>query len=374
MYAGVGTDGKNTLVGTVEIVPSADGTQLVITWTIPADSEWYLIDVHAAAAVSCEDFHNKHPPLNLPWMNKQHNPQLGNWYKDEGTWLKENSLTIPMPTGVDCDDSFVVAVHAKIGRTVCVIDPTTGSEVCTVQAFTAWPKGVDFGGNSWATYLGGTALTCGCMPIRSDTTTEWSATGADGSWSPTAATWVHNAWPKGDPTKSNYKTALYGGIWIWRPGSQTDPATGLTLTDVVYEYDNVPNFPDGGWYFRKVFTIPGDVITSPTVMLSGDADNSEACYVNGNKIYQDGSLNRDGSNGAGSDIQEWSRINTTNIAPYLTPGENTILFRALNYFKAGTTGKPPSYDNPYQNPAGLIFSTGTGDGVCYKGLDIPEYT
>ncbi len=171
------------------------------------------------------------------------------------------------------------------------------------------------------------------VTVASDGTAQWSADGTN--WNLAVPTWVHPSWP-----------SITGATWIWRTAQ----------TDAPWEYANVP---DGGWYFQKTFDIPecADMGTI-TGTLSVDADNSESSSINGHLLGQDGSLNKDGP-----DATEWNTIETYNLVPYLVSGENTLSFRALNYFNYG----------PYtSNPAGLIYkaditytSTDTdGDGVC----------
>lgn len=171
--------------------------------------------------------------------------------------------------------------------------------------------------------------------IVSDATTEWSADGLT-NWQATYATYVHPSWP-----------SISGATWIWR----------TALTDPAYEYANVPA---GGWYFRKTFTIP-ECTDKNTIVgtLYSDADNSESAYINGNFLYQDGSLDKSGPDG-----YEWQTVKQSDLTPYLQIGTNTLLFRAMNYFNTG---------DGYGNPAGLIFKadvtytdTGDsdGDGVC----------
>lgn len=148
--------------------------------------------------------------------------------------------------------------------------------------------------------------------VVSDTTTQWSSDGIN--WVPTVAAWVHPSWP-----------TISGATWVWIE-SNTNPAA---------EYASVPL---GGWYFQRTFVVSG---TSISGTLQVDADNSEATWINGHFLGQDGSMNKDGP-----DNQEWSTIETYDLTPYLVSGTNTILVRALNFFDYGT------FDS---NPAGLIF-------------------
>lgn len=161
-----------------------------------------------------------------------------------------------------------------------------------------------------------TAAFADSMTVASDATAQWSSDNT--TWSPAVATWVHPSWP-----------SISGATWIWRTAE----------TDAPWEYANVPN---GGWYFQKTFEVPecADMSTI-TGTLQVNADNSESSSINSTLLGQDGSLNKDGP-----DSQEWSTIESYDISGYLTKGENTLLFRALNYFNYG----------PYNsNPAGLVF-------------------
>jgi len=185
-------------------------------------------------------------------------------------------------------------------------------------------------------------ISAATLNVVSDGTTEWSADGI--SWNNATSTWVHPSWP----------TTLkdQGATWIWRTNQ----------TDAPWEYANVP---DGGWYFRKTFDVPecADMETI-TGTLSVDADNSESSSINNQFLGQDGSLNK-----IGPDNYEWSTIETYSLSGNLTKGENTLMFRAINFFDYG----------PYNaNPSGLIFKAeityndlsttdSDGDGVsdCY---------
>ncbi|MCK4552622.1 hypothetical protein KAT80_00265 [Candidatus Pacearchaeota archaeon] len=175
------------------------------------------------------------------------------------------------------------------------------------------------------------------LSIGSDDNVEWSADGVD--WYPAYNTWVHPAWP-----------SIYGASWIWRT-SQTDPAE---------EYANVP---DGGWYFRKTFDIPGCVDEENLVgTVTAAADNSYEMYFNGAYVDGRGTMDKNGP-----DAQSW-RLKQTSDLTGLVNGENEILFRALNYYSHG------SYSS---NPAGLIFQIEVefeedydDDGICGGDIDM----
>ena len=150
--------------------------------------------------------------------------------------------------------------------------------------------------------------------VASDETIEWSADGS--GWQPTVACWVHPSWPE-----------IEGATWIWR----------TEYTDPVWEYNNVP---DGGWFFRKVFTIPEDAYKiAGSIEIT--VDNSYNLSINGVFIGGDGTMSKDGP-----DSLEWKTIESFDISGALTPGENTILIRALNYYSWGSSTT---------NPAGIIF-------------------
>jgi hypothetical protein len=141
--------------------------------------------------------------------------------------------------------------------------------------------------------------------------------------------------------------------WIWR----------TALTDPQYEYANVP---DGGWQFMKELTPAGAFDISAGSIYVG-ADNSEAVYVNGDLILQDGSLDKTGSNPVSPyvDNQEWKTIESADISGSLVDGQNTLVIKALNYFDS--THHPNvayDYGDGMKNPAGLVFKV----HVCYHLL------
>lgn len=152
------------------------------------------------------------------------------------------------------------------------------------------------------------------MIVVSDETVEWSANGID--WQAAIACWVHPSWP-----------AITDADWVWR----------TEYTDPIWEYDNVP---EGGWFFRKVFNIPEDAYKL-VGSIEITVDNSYNLSVNGVSIGGDGTMSKDGP-----DSLEWKTVESFDISGALTPGENTILIRALNYFSWGSSKT---------NPAGIIF-------------------
>ncbi|MEM2386334.1 MAG: hypothetical protein QXO67_05050, partial [Candidatus Bathyarchaeia archaeon] len=87
-----------------------------------------------------------------------------------------------------------------------------------------------------------------CVTIVSDKSVEWSADGIN--WQPAVACWVHPNWAD-----------IEGATWIWRT-QYTDPA---------WEYANVP---DGGWYFRKAFTIPSTAFNIEADRVAANGDNA----------------------------------------------------------------------------------------------------
>lgn len=150
------------------------------------------------------------------------------------------------------------------------------------------------------------------LEVVSDSTTQWSTDGV--SYKPTVAAWVLADW-----------NSIPGATWIWR----------TKYTNARWEYDNVPA---GGWYFKKTFRIPR-CASILEANIEANSDNSHALYFNGYLMGQEGTMQKDGP-----DRQEWRDVISTNIWPRV--GENTILFRALNYYRWGTY---------FTNPAGLAF-------------------
>jgi len=163
-----------------------------------------------------------------------------------------------------------------------------------------------------------------CMDVVSDASVEWSADGA--SWNPAVACWVHSSW-----------NDIAGATWIWR----------TEYTDIVWEYDNVP---EGGWYFKKEFTIPGEPVSGEIVI---NTDNAYRLSLNGVYVGGEGSMDKDGP-----DYHEWATIDTFDLTN-LNSGANTIEVRALNFFRTGSSTS---------NPAGLAFSA----EVCYEDIIAEE--
>lgn len=167
------------------------------------------------------------------------------------------------------------------------------------------------------------------LTISSDTQTQWSATGAGGSWQNSVLTWVHPSWP-----------TISGAQWVWRT-AETNPQE---------EYQDVPG---GGWYFRRVFTLPREAVAiSATIQV--DADNAYQLYINGTYIGGNGAMSKDGP-----DNQEWQTVKSFQVTN-LMPGANTVLIRALNYF---------SYGDYQSNPAGIIFKADVNYNLNVK-IDI----
>lgn len=163
-----------------------------------------------------------------------------------------------------------------------------------------------------------------CMDVVSDVDVEWSADGM--SWSPTTACWVHPSWAD-----------IAGATWVWR----------TFYTDVVWEYDNVP---EGGWYFKKEFTIPGEPVSGEIAI---NADNTYSLSLNGVYVGAEGSMDKDGP-----DNHEWGTIDIFPLTN-LNSGLNTIEVRALNFFRTGSSTN---------NPAGLAFNA----KVCYQDIVAEE--
>lgn len=160
-----------------------------------------------------------------------------------------------------------------------------------------------------------------CMNVTSDTDVEWSVDGL--SWNPAVACWVHPSW-----------NDISGATWVWR----------TYHTDVLWEYNNVPN---EGWYFKKEFTIPGEP-TSGAIAIN--ADNSYSLSLNGVYVGSEGSMDK-----VGPDNQEWATIDNYPLTN-LNSGTNSIEVRALNFFDWGSsTG----------NPAGLAFNA----EICYEEIE-----
>ena len=157
--------------------------------------------------------------------------------------------------------------------------------------------------------------------VVSDTNVEWSADGI-GGWNPTFACFVHSGWPN------------QFGPWIWR----------TALTNPNDEYATVPL---GGWFFRRVFTIPGSPIAGD---IEINADNAFTLEINGTFIGGDGTMSKDGP-----DTQQWKSPETYGLTN-LDSGENTILICALNYHDSThNPGGTYPYGDGTMNPAGLIF-------------------
>lgn len=153
------------------------------------------------------------------------------------------------------------------------------------------------------------------LTVVSDGSTQWSADNSN--WQPAVPCWTHTAWP-----------TISGATWVWRTYS----------TDVIYEYNNVP---DGGWYFRRQFTLP-DCASNIQGSLQATADNAYNASLNGNVIGGDGNMSK-----TGPDTQSYKTVENFDISSQLQTGSNTLLIRSLNYFNTPTSST--------SNPAGLIY-------------------
>ena len=168
------------------------------------------------------------------------------------------------------------------------------------------------------------------ITVVSDGTIEWSSDGS--TWQTALVCWKPPSWP-----------TIEGATWIWR----------TEFTDPSYEYENMP---DGGWYFRKIFTIPHSYDLTGSISIT--ADNAYELKINGVHIGGDGAMSKDGP-----DNLEWNTTEVYDISSALKEGENTILIRVVNYLESGTAES---------NPAGLIFKA----TITYKPLPdfvIPEF-
>lgn len=163
-----------------------------------------------------------------------------------------------------------------------------------------------------------------CMDVVSDANVEWSDNGT--TWNSTVACWDHPSWAD-----------IAGATWVWR----------TEYTDVAWEYDNVP---EGGWYFKKEFTIPGEPVSGEIAI---NADNTYSLSLNGVYVGKEGSMDK-----IGPDNLEWGTIDTFPLTN-LNSGPNTIEVRALNFFRTGSSTS---------NPAGLAFNA----EVCYQDIVAEE--
>jgi len=159
-----------------------------------------------------------------------------------------------------------------------------------------------------------------CMNVVSDADVMWSADAS--TWQNATACWVHPNW-----------NDVAGATWIWR----------TEYTDPLWEYNNVP---EGGWHFKKEFTVPG---TPTSGEISINADNSYSLALNGVPVGSEGSMDKDGP-----DNHEWATIDNFGLGN-LVSGLNSLEIRALNFFNSGTQTS---------NPAGLAFNA----EVCYEEI------
>jgi hypothetical protein len=170
-----------------------------------------------------------------------------------------------------------------------------------------------------------------CTTIVSDTDVLWSSNGVN--WQNTYACWVHPSWAN-----------IPGATWVWIE-EYTRPA---------WEYDNVP---EGGWYFKKPFTLPETAFNIKASVVAANGDNAYRIAINGIALDPEGegAMNKDGP-----DHYEWSTIVQHTVPEgTINPGYNEIQLRALNYFNWG---------DAYSNPAGLIFKM----ELCYDYIDREE--
>lgn len=275
-----------------------DDTNLYVQYVL--DDPWVMTDSHLYVGKTNPASFPSTPgqfPYS-PGMEKSPSP---------GASYDEANMTYTIPLGEIYEYVFVGKGQGKglnptgtPGVTPCVDDVYIAAHADVVQKIEA------------------------CMDVVSNASVEWSADGT--SWNHTVACYVHPNWIN-----------IIGATWIWR----------TEYTDVVWEYDNVP---DGGWYFKKEFTIPGEPLSGEIAI---NADNTYNLSVNGVYVGKEGSMDKDGP-----DNHEWSTIDTFDLTN-LNSGLNTIEVRALNFFRTGSsTG----------NPAGLAFIA----EVCYEDIIAEE--
>jgi hypothetical protein len=158
------------------------------------------------------------------------------------------------------------------------------------------------------------------MSIVSDTNTQWSADNVN--YANAVACWVHPSWPQ-----------IPGATWIWRT-QNTNPEEEYTAV------------PDGGWYFKREFSLPADAYNiSGTLKIT--ADNAYAVSLNGSSVGSDGPVDK-----IGPDALQWSTVEEYTLSG-LKPGNNVLLIRAINFIP--NPAEPTNYGTFDSNPAGLIF-------------------
>ena len=167
------------------------------------------------------------------------------------------------------------------------------------------------------------------LTVVSDANTLWSADGTN--WQAAVPCWVHPSWP-----------TITDASWIWIAAQANPPD----------EYDNGPA---GGYYLQRIVNLPaGATNISGTIWVG--TDNAFSLQVNGSPVGGHGNMDRNGP-----DNQEWNTIESYSIGNLLVPGDNTILIRAINYFKVLDAAPNDSYvsgydyNDPEKNPAGVVF-------------------
>jgi hypothetical protein len=148
--------------------------------------------------------------------------------------------------------------------------------------------------------------------IVSDSSTEYTVDGVQ--WSPAVPAWVHPAWP-----------TLPDASWIWKSEYVTsdEAANGSAIVT-----------------FRRIFSVPAEV---KHAVLSIAADNAYEVSLNGNVVGRNGVLDA-----ASDDDTAFQSVGTYTID--VTPGENELLIRVINYH-----WKYQTVPTPQDNPAGLAF-------------------
>jgi len=298
--------GQTEKVGEVEVWNDEDFLYVKYIITVP---DWCLTETHLAVVTDVDDFP----------VNKGGNPKVGHF---------------PYQCCYDEDTAQWVFQFKEDGDTGAVCDADGSINTCLTSIIYTIP--LDWGLDA-DLFIAAHAVVVHvvedeCISVISDAGVEWL--GLDEiTWYNAVPSYVHPSWP-----------AIPEAIWIWRTEN----------TDVVYEYDNVPQYttdPKYGWLFKKQVTLPDtafDILGSIDI----NADNSYEFFLNGVFVDGEGTMHRDGPDG-----QEWKTIK--NYSLDVNPGSNELSFRALNYFRTGTyTG----------NPAGLIFKA----IICYDYIDQEE--
>lgn len=246
---------------------------------------------------------------------------------EEGWYLTETHLAVATSLSGIPQTKTGNPIPGKFQYSTCH-DPSDFVTEYTYQIPLAWDVGTTL-------YIAAHAkvvhVTHECVTIVSDESVEWSADGIN--WQPAVACWVHPYWED-----------IEGATWIWRT-QYTNPA---------WEYENVP---EGGWYFRKAFTIPSTAFNIEADVVAANGDNAYRIAINGKALNPEGegAMSKDGP-----DNYEWSTIVNHEIPEgAVVPGYNEIQLRALNYFDWGDC---------FSNPAGLCFKM----QLCYYYVDREE--